>query len=365
MSLKLIFCAAGNKRFAELAVRYGFTYGAQLPNTVYFDPEFVDQNWKAPNFRRYMEALKRYRPRIATVLDHEDTTSEGGRYVPMGEVLAWADEAARYVKEAVVIIPKVSGKIDQIPRTIRGKEVRLGYSVPTRYGSTTVPVEEFSGWPVHLLGGSPKKQIKLLDTLTVRSADTNYHQKLSVYGLFYDHSGSHHKSRNRWWPKIVDTAIGRVEKDLPYAAFELSLMNMKAAYRGGNVGLRWGVEADIPQIQRIAKQWSAEIGWVRLPSLKEAAMRRDLFVAVDGDAVIGFINGRRRKDGGYTVYEIAVLRERLRTGVGKSMLHAIYGPIRLKCPVDNKANEFYEAQGFKMSHVEKGRKQDLKVWVKA
>ena len=46
---EIIYCADGNERFARIAIDAGFTFGAQLPNTVYYPPEFTDQNWKAPN----------------------------------------------------------------------------------------------------------------------------------------------------------------------------------------------------------------------------------------------------------------------------------------------------------------------------
>ena len=32
--IKLIYCAGGNKQFAETAIEAGFLYGAQLPDTV-------------------------------------------------------------------------------------------------------------------------------------------------------------------------------------------------------------------------------------------------------------------------------------------------------------------------------------------
>lgn len=44
----LIFCAAKNRRYAEIALAAGFRYGAQLPNHVYFAPYFVDQEHNNP-----------------------------------------------------------------------------------------------------------------------------------------------------------------------------------------------------------------------------------------------------------------------------------------------------------------------------
>jgi hypothetical protein len=111
----LIYCAAGNSRFAEIAISHGYLYGACLPNTVYFPPAFADQDWRAFNRATteqkrmelraaYFTTLDRFRPRLATVLDWE-------REEQLPEVLSWADEASQLVTEAVIIIPKVVGGI--------------------------------------------------------------------------------------------------------------------------------------------------------------------------------------------------------------------------------------------------------------
>lgn len=92
MTPVLIYCADGNRRFAEIAIRNGYMYGAQLPNTVYFDPYFVDQDWRKPNRIRYMIALAQHRPALATVLDWE-------REDQLPEVLDWAEEASQYVTD--------------------------------------------------------------------------------------------------------------------------------------------------------------------------------------------------------------------------------------------------------------------------
>jgi len=67
----LIYCAAGNRRFADIARSYGFLYGAQLPGTVYGSMYFADQNWKNPVLGRYLAEIKQHRPYMASVLDWE------------------------------------------------------------------------------------------------------------------------------------------------------------------------------------------------------------------------------------------------------------------------------------------------------
>lgn len=222
----LVYCAGGNRRFADIAVTAGYKYGAQLPATVYQPVYMADQDWKRPNRGAYMTALARHRPTIATVLDYE-------REEQLPAVLSWAEEAAQYV-ERVLIVPKVIGGVGRIPRRIGGRDVVLAYSVPTRFGGSQVPLWELAGWPVHLLGGSPNSQMKVYLTLRgiadVVSADGNYPQKMAVkYGQFYDPTGSP-RYRTRWWPKLAEADGERLETDVPYEAFRRSCVNIMTAW---------------------------------------------------------------------------------------------------------------------------------------
>lgn len=212
--MELIYCADGNRRFAQIAIDAGFLYGAQVPNTVYFPPYFCDQNWRKPNRGKYMQALAQHRPHIASVLDWE-------REEQLPEVLAWAEEAAQFV-EVVMLIPKVQGGVSQLPRTIGGKPIRLGYSVPTSFGGTALGLWEFCGWPVHLLGGSPQAQMQLTRYLDVQSADGNYAGlKARQYCQFFD---------GQRWLQLASTG-DTDSNDAIYRAFEISCRNIYAAWQ--------------------------------------------------------------------------------------------------------------------------------------
>jgi len=205
----LIYCAAGNARFAQIALEEGYKCGGRLPDTLYFPPFFVDQDWKDPVRSRYMVGLEKHHPNRATVLDLE-------RPDQLSEVLSWAEEAAQYVEEAVIIIPKVSGIIPQIPRSLGGKQVILGYSVPTKYGGT-----------VHLLGGSPGKQMYLSRYLDISSVDGNMWQKMALRLCAFWEPGvspySNHYTQLR--------EIGEFQKhDAIYTAFRHSCINIRAAW---------------------------------------------------------------------------------------------------------------------------------------
>ncbi len=236
MAPTLIYCADGNRRFAEIAIRRGYLYGAQLPNTVYFPPAFTDQDWRgfkkaktaerrAELRKRYFDTLERYRPRLATVLDWELPEQ-------LLEVLDWAEQAAQWVTEAVIIIPKVVGGIKQLPREIGGKQVRLGYSAASSFSGTPVSLGEFRGWPVHCLGGSVSVQMHVARTIpTTLSADGNYiQQQARSLCQFYSPS---FRAKNNQWPKLSEAGI-YTKHDSPYLAFELTCIGVPMAWNGAN-----------------------------------------------------------------------------------------------------------------------------------
>lgn len=354
----VIFCAAGNRRFGEIALRHGLKYGAQLPATIYHAPYFVDQNWREPVRSTYMAALANHHPALATVLDWE-------RAEQRDEVLSWAEEAAQYVTDSVIIIPKVSGTIADLPRVIGGKPVRLGYSVPTKFAATTVPQWEFVGWPVHLLGGSPGGQIKHARYLNARSADGNYTQKLALQFKQFFTAGATERGANRFYPK-VEEIYGHIGEDAHYLAFELSCMNLRAAWAGCTALIRYAVADDIPAVQGIAYQWREALGRVMRPALVEAAARRELIVAERHGQVVGFANTRTRRDGVTVVYEFAVDRAHLRSRIGTGLLAAVPVPTRLKVTADNAiARSFYEAREMCCIAHEAGKHRPLLVYESA
>lgn len=218
----LIFCAGGNRRYAEIAKDAGYLLGARLPSTVYFEPlHFADQEYQDPNRAAYMQALARYRPYMASVLDWETPDQ-------LPEVLSWAEEAAQFC-HVIMLIPKVVNGIKLLPRTIGGAEVRLGFSVPTTNGGTQVPEWEFSGWPVHLLGGSPGEQMKRYRMMDVRSADGNMAMKMAnKHCAFWQPGKAAHTNH---WPSLAQADGQRWNGDGPYEAFRRSCINIMAAWQ--------------------------------------------------------------------------------------------------------------------------------------
>ena len=223
----MIYCGGGNPRFYEIATAAGFLYGAQLPDTVYGALYFADQNWKRPNLEQYATVVKQHRPVMASVLDWEQLDQ-------LPEVLSWAETIAPFV-QVIMVIPKVIGGVESIPRKIGGRSVRLGYSVPTKHGGTPLNYSEFHGWPVHVLGGSPHQQRRLTRYLNVLSADGNMFQKMATqFNAFFDPLK---QTRRGYWPTLADFdgnvwGDGSKTADAPYEAFRRSCENIMAMWRG-------------------------------------------------------------------------------------------------------------------------------------
>lgn len=218
---ELIFCYGKNPAFTPIALAAGFRYGAQLPCATYAPVYFADNEYRRPDREGYMTALAAHRPTVATVLDWM-------REEDLGEVLSWAEEASQYC-ERLIVIPKVSGQVNRIPTRIGGRDVILGYSVPTTHGGTDLMLWEFSGRPVHLLGGSPHRQMRLARDWfhgAVVSVDGNMHCKQASSCRFW----SQEKGPKGHWRQLREIGID-LETDNNLEAFRRSCENIAAAWR--------------------------------------------------------------------------------------------------------------------------------------
>lgn len=123
-------------------------------------------------------------------------------------------------------------------------------------------------------------------------------------------------------------------------------------------------EADIPAIQKIARQFRDELGFVMNVALKRAITKSELTIARNAQGeVIGFVNWHRRRDNITTIYEIAVSRDCQQTGIGRALIVSVPCPVRLKVTQDNPANGFYQHIGMSLVATEAGRKRPLNVYV--
>lgn len=215
MTVQIIYCSSGNYILQNIAENYGFEYGLRLPYNKSNDKQlyFADQDWKNPNKNLYIHQVSIYKPKLATIMDIEHRFQ-------LNDALDWGNKISHFV-ETIIMIPKCTGIINKLPRQINGKNVILGYSVPSKYGKTKLNTNLFKGWKIHLLGGSPERQILFSNDLDVISIDCNYHSmKANKFGEYWTGKKD---GNTRWWKKLDSCFIG---KNRSLKAFELSCKNI-------------------------------------------------------------------------------------------------------------------------------------------
>lgn len=174
----------------------------------------LDCDWKKPNWSRHLAIAKTEHPWLCAVPDIESASQ-------LPDALVKSQEIAAHC-ERILIIPKALSIIHSIPAEIGGRPIVLGYSVPTSYGGTSVPLWEFGRRPVHLLGGSPRAQKELCRYLNVVSLDGNVAWNLARRGIFYGQNGTSPK-RNT----LLRSDGKRFAGDGPYEALRRSLQNLR------------------------------------------------------------------------------------------------------------------------------------------
>lgn len=210
-----------------IAVKSGFYYGIRSTAQVcpaaekeYHRVKFIDNEYHKYDHKKHLDVVAQYLPRYATVRDimtEEQCEEAGIEYYSFDQILRWAEELEQYA-ENVILIPKYDC-IDEIP-----EKYVLGYSVPTSYGGTPLPIERFKGRRIHLLGGSPMLQYQYFQAAyeDVVSLDTNYIHKISTVGSIWTKDG---KSLS-----ISDLGISEIVNPL-YVAFAINIGKLGALYR--------------------------------------------------------------------------------------------------------------------------------------
>jgi hypothetical protein len=224
--MRLTWCQSGAPRVARTAVSAGWWYGFRSDGMHYAGElgpvELLDIDYQKPNWSRHVDVAARVLPVMAVVTD----TMESDQ---IDRTLRQASEIAPYCQR-IIIVPKADGIIKHLPREIGGKQVVLGYSVPTRYGATPLPVWAFATWPVHLLGGGHKAQVRLMSGMDVISADGNAAWAAArrgiVQGLYDSNKTVKELDGKRW------EGNGQLE------ALRRSLVNMRAFWND-HVDVEW------------------------------------------------------------------------------------------------------------------------------
>lgn len=134
--------------------------------------------------------------------------------------------------------------------------------------------------------------------------------------------------------------------------------------------IRAACREDLVAIKALADGHKHELGFVLRPALAKSIDRSELYVALDGENIIGFVDFHHRRDEQTTLYHILVDQSDRNKGVGRALIVALLRAarvagksyIQLKCPQDLDANGFYRHLGFRQVDIEQGKNRSLAVW---
>ncbi len=127
-------------------------------------------------------------------------------------------------------------------------------------------------------------------------------------------------------------------------------------------------------VKRLADQYKQELGFINRAILQKAIEAQSLLVAPltrePASDIAGFVHFYVRRDHIITLYSIAVAPAHRGQGWGRQLFAALINEahtrqkseIRLKCPAELTANDFYEHLGLQWLDCEAGKHRPLNVW---
>lgn len=172
-----ILCKGSQKRIKDVPYTYGMAYGTRHTETPYHQPFFVDINWKKYDWQDYCHKIAKWKPVFALVPDYESVKQRKDLYQKIRDLRSLG-------VLRVGCCPKFDGAVAHIPSWLI-----VCVSVPTRYAGFLPNKSELEGRKLHLLGGSPHKQLEIIkhyDNARVISVDGNMHTRSAWYGSYYD-----------------------------------------------------------------------------------------------------------------------------------------------------------------------------------
>ena len=140
-----------------------------------------------------------------------------------------------------------------------------------------------------------------------------------------------------------------------------------------SIHVRLAEDGDLAGIKAVLDAHRRELGFVPAAAVRTSIGRGWLCVAEQDGAIVGVVDWWARRDSVVVLYSIAVLPPARGHGAGRALLWALIGwagergahMIRLKCPVDLAANDFYQRHGFTLAGSEEGKRRALNLWTLA
>jgi len=134
--------------------------------------------------------------------------------------------------------------------------------------------------------------------------------------------------------------------------------------------VRLAQQDDLVDIKALVDVHRHELGFVNRAVLEKAIEDQEILY-ISGK---GFLHFHNRRDGISTLYHLCVSPHYRYQGIGRQLIHTweelcrrsktCVKRLRLKCPIDLRANGFYCHIGFSRAGVEAGRSRSLIVWEK-
>jgi len=196
-----IFCAGSNSQHPLICCKAGIAYGCAQNDTVddwpfMLDVEFVPEK---QDWQDFLGKVYRYHPVTAVVTDYAAKEE-------LPRMLSQIDDLRNAGVLRIVVPVKFSGAIDDIP-----KDCIIGISTPTKskkFGGYRLPyndMQKLVGRRVHILGGSPPKQMKILKHVRdiggiVISVDGNSHQKAATFSTCFVDGRFYRQNNDADWP---------------------------------------------------------------------------------------------------------------------------------------------------------------------
>lgn len=134
--------------------------------------------------------------------------------------------------------------------------------------------------------------------------------------------------------------------------------------------VRLAQKSDLPDIKALADAHRHELGFVNRAILEKAIDAQEVLYVPNQ----GFLHFHHRRDRISTLHHLCVSPHCRYQGIGRQLIdgweklcrksEAQIKRLRLKCPVDLRANGFYSHIGFSRTEVEAGKNRSLIVWEK-
>lgn len=173
---RIIMCK-GSSIAAISGLDCGWIYGTRHTEKPVQQPFFVDIQWEEYDWLDYCHKLSLWRPVMAMAPDLLDRSQVPDLYKKIRDLKSLG------VLE-IGVCPKFEGAVRFLPSWIT-----VCVSIPSSYAGYLPPKEELNGRRVHLLGGSPRRQLDFIqqhENCIVSSLDMNYHTKASGFGALFN-----------------------------------------------------------------------------------------------------------------------------------------------------------------------------------